>query len=807
MRRIDLQGDWELVERPLTDGPEAAAAVRAAPATLAAAVPGDVNDSLVRAGRLSEPLVGLNFRAFGWVRERSWWYRRRFPVPAGWADAWEVELALDGLDVHGDIWVNGAPVGHQASAFYPFVRDVKPHLRWGEANEVLVRLTTGQERVPADPGFPLMAVVPTEGGRGYPDRGFPGRIYLRKPAYVWGWDWNPPLATCGITGAAELRCREPVEVGDVYLATALEGDGARVRAEVEVCYHTEIASGWGAVEVTLTDEAGASFAARREGLFVASGRNRVDLEIAIPQARLWWPNGSGPPHRYAVGVRAEVDGQVAARGPFPYGARTVELEVRPGRFAFRVNGQPLFIQGGNWVPPDSLYGRITDAKVTRLVEEAAAAHFNCLRIWGGGRFELDAFYEACERTGVMVWHDFMAACSPLPAHEEWFRREFRAEAEYQLRRLRSRACMLLWSGNNEVSQVYAHPAFRQQRDPGWDLYHRDLPQLVRQLCPGVPYWPTSPYGGTDSVHHPTTGDSHHWVVMRPEPEYWSSPEYWDSPERPIFNSEYGYGGPCCLESTRQYLGTEAPDLFDETGRQHTNTFYDIPRVNHSIGQHYRDPAGIELADYILLGGLCQGLNLGHSLESLRANEQTMGGIHWMYDDAWGENGWTLIDYYLRRKVSYYHVARCLAPQRLVLRPGGRAFGGREGEVVLIGLNSGPEPRRGRLELGYLSWDGGRRELAERAYEVPPRSKALLATVPAPREEDLRRGTVVAWPLAEEVVDRGSGGGRQPRRGQAPGESVAARFEPVWWRHRGYREMGWPATRPELVAVRPDGGDL
>jgi beta-mannosidase len=190
--------------------------------------------------------------------------------------------------------------------------------------------------------------------------------------------------------------------------------------------------------------------------------------------------------------------------------------------------------------------------------------------------------------------------------------------------------------------------------------------------------------------------------MRPDKQFWSTPEYWDGKEIPIFNSEYGYGGPCSIETTRQYLGSDQPDLFNETGRQHTNTFYDIPRVNWSIQQHYRETDKLSLKDYILLGGLCQGLNLGYSLESLRANEQSMGGIFWMYDDSWGENGWTIIDYYLRRKVSYYNVKRCLAPRRLVLRRGGQAFGGTADEVLLIALNDAAESVECSAQLGYAS---------------------------------------------------------------------------------------------------------
>jgi beta-mannosidase len=244
-------------------------------------------------------------------------------------------------------------------------------------------------------------------------------------------------------------------------------------------------------------------------------------------------------------------------------------------------------------------------------------------------------------------------------------------------------------------------------------------------------------------HH--EGDCHHWMVMRPESKYWSNPWYWDTDDVPIFNSEYGYGGPCSLQSTRQYTSSNTPDLFDATGYQHTNTFYDIPRVNFSIGEHYRDAENLPLEQYILLGGLSQGLNLGYSLESMRANPHTMGGMFWMYNDTWGENGWSIIDYYLRRKISWYNVRRCLAHQRLLLRKGGHVFGGKADEVLLLAINDGPVPLNVMCEWGYLRHDGQTRNLISLQATVMSHSHTVIGTIPMPSEAMLQMGTVVVIP--------------------------------------------------------------
>lgn len=787
MHTLDLNGPWELVERPLSCSPADATAVAEAPALCATRVPGDVNDALVAAKILPEPLTALNFRqASERVPARSWWYRRRFVLPQHAIAAEAAILSLDGLDIHADIWLNGTHLGHHDTAFRPFERDVRGLLRPHAENVLLVRLTTGRERVEGIADFPLLAAVPLEGPRGYPDRGFQQRIFLRKPAYTWGWDWSPYLPTCGITGACAIRFAERVEVEDVALSTTLDARGtATVSATVELRRHTLVSTAWATVRLRLVDEQGTAHETVARHVLVHSGLTQVRMALAVRRPKLWWPNGAGPQHRYRVEVQAELDdGTVACLSPFRWGLRTVELETAPGLFRFRVNGQPLFLQGGNWVPCDHLYGRTTPERLEHLVAEAAEAHFNCLRVWGGGRFELDAFFDACDSHGILLWHDFMSACAPLPAGDPAFAHTFLDEAAYQVRRLRNRACLALWCGNNEVAACYnwSKSLFDGHPDPAWNLYFDALPRLVSQQAPHIPYWPTSPYGGPTSVNDLTVGDDHHWIVMKPDRALWSHPEYWDKPEISIFNSEYGYGGPCCIESTRQYLGMDEPDLFGTVGREHTNTFYDIPRVSFSIDEHYGEAPDRPLDDYIRLGGLCQGLNLGYSLESLRANDRTWGGLFWMYNDAWGENGWTIVDYYLRRKIAYYGVKRALAPRRLVWRRGGQAFGGNADEVLLVALNATGRRLRCSVEAGWIDYDGVHRATRDVRVDLPPFAKAIVARFSVPDADALRHGTFAAVPDARDM-------------------------SPATWRHGRYRDAPPPPAQPRVVSRRRVGDDL
>lgn len=792
-----LDDGWELVEQPLSAGPEAAPAASVAPAVCPATVPGDVNADLFAAGLLPDPLVGLHYReASARILSRSWWYRLSFATPSARADGTPLppyaELRLEGLDVHADIWLNDTLLGHHASDFFPFSADVTRLLRHdGAANLLLVRVTTGREIADAHPddSFPFLSGVPTEADRGYPHRGYRKRVFLRKPAYSWGWDWSPALPTCGITGPVSLRFHEEREVDHVALTTTLSPDRkqAHVHARVEIRSRlSPILTTFGTVRLRLVSPDGRIFETQATDVLLGGGNTAVPLSIEIPDPVLWWPNGSGQQPLHTVETSVEYDGHTVHARPFPWGLRTVECEFRPGIFRFRVNGVPVFLQGGNWVPCDHLVGRTTPERLAFLVDEAATAHFNCLRVWGGGRYELDAFYEACDRRGILVWHDFMSACCALPFNEPDFADLCRREAFYQVRRLQRHPCMLQWCGNNEVGDAHAwNPDVYRNGEPMDPFYFDELPRIVAAESPGTPYLPTSPYGGEDSTQSSKVGDNHHWVVMRPDPAFWSHPEYWNRTDIPLFNSEYGYGGPCSLSSTRQYLGTDIPVLTDAVGHEHTNTFYDIPRVDFSIAEHYGPKPDRSLGEYILLGGLCQGLNLGYSMESLRANDHTWGALFWMYDDSWGENGWTIIDFYLRRKTSYYGVRRALAPRKLLFRRGGEAFGGSPEEVLLLAINATDSPFRAKVHAGYRRFDGSSSaSLREIAIDVPARAKGVtVAAFPLPSPDELACGTLMAYP-----------------RGDSMEESIS-------WRSARHKDIAYPPATPRIVEAVAEGKDL
>lgn len=688
-------------------------------------VPGDIHQGLINAGRIEEPLLGLNSFDCAWTEQRSWWFRRTFDAPEGWQDADIAELAMHGLDANAEIFLNGEHIGSHPTAFRPFVRDVKSWLRDGE-NVLLVRLTAGVENVSeADTDSCDGIRAGTEAGNGRPERGDPRRTFARKPQYSWGWDWSPRVPTTAIGGDVTLRLMTTACIRDVALRPVRHGEDVFVYATVAVDQFHFYKTKRGMVEVTLTDAQGHTFAAQAHAL-LRSGLTYLEVLIPIKDAQLWWPNGLGEQHLYEVKAELTLDSDqnplesVRSVETFPYGIRFVELDT-DGTFAFVINGKKVYAKGANWIPADTLYARVTDEKYDTLVREARDANFNMLRIWGGGLYERDAFYEACDRYGIMLWHDFMYACAPYPDHLVWFREEAEKEADYQTRRLRRHASIALWCGNNENHWGFAN-WWGEKTDGGAQVYNYILPGVIQRNCPEIPYWNSSPYGG-EGPNAYDVGDCHYWHegTMNPNMQVRITPETYDVCPA-VFVSEFGYIGAPGRETVETYLDGAPFDRHGDVWQHHNNTF-EKNTVDAGIRKHYADPDALSPDQYLLYSGLVQGLMYSYSLDSIHANPSCGGSLFWMYEDCWGEVGWTIVDYYLRRKPSWYFVRRAYAPLRLILRPAGA------GEIRIVMVNDTVELAVVELEYGYISFDGAVADVQILAVEAPALSCTTLVTFP------------------------------------------------------------------------------
>ncbi len=686
---------------------------------LSTALPCDIHMPLIQHGIIEEPLIGLNCFDSKWVEDKSWWFKKLFTVDAAFLGGDRIELTLESLDGDADIFVNGVHLGSHRSAFYPFERELKALLVEGE-NELLVRITTGLERVSQSDVAPIDCKIGLWPGDRYEKR----RALVRKPQYAFGWDHVPHVATCGITRGAWLESRKTLSVRAVHATTTRVSTDAEVSFEIEIDNLHPYATVDGKVTVRV-DNAGDVVLELEHDLLLKSGLNFVHLTGVIQDARLWWPNGMGEAHLYTVNVTATARATSVVYPTFKFGLRTININMDrisadERRFALEINGIPVFAKGADWVPADAIYARVSDSKYEALINEAKEANFNMIRIWGGGNFEKDLFYELCDQNGILLWHDFMFACVLYPDNLAWFCQEVENETNFQTRRLRNHPCLTLWCGNNEIPWIYVKNC-KADDGPldfgGATLFNYRIPNTIHKNCPEIPYWNSSPYGG-DTPNSESCGNRHVWeVAMHKDIAVRASHEAYRT-THPKFVTEYGCIGPSRRSSIETFLGGAVFDRHDSVYQYHVNVF-EKDTTAALIARYYADSEAMGMDDYILFGGLCQGLMLEHTLSYFRSYEHCWGTLFWDYSDSWGETGWTIIDYYLKRKIAYYFVKRSLAHVRLILNED-------EGErICVIGYNDTPQSHSFDAEYGYMTFDGQVRQSSQVHITLSPFSRELV----------------------------------------------------------------------------------
>ena len=783
MKDISLHHGWSLHMEPLECGRESAGNIRTQKEGWHTdiSLPCDVHMPLIRDGVIRDPVLADYCYDSEWIEKRSWWFRKTVDSSEFDQDCEVAELFLESLDVNADVFWNGVWLGHHASAFYPFRKDVKEFVCDGE-NELLIRLTAGLEAVSQADLSEICEAVCTEALNGAPQRGDKRRAFVRKPQYVFGWDWCPRIATCAITGKAYIRCCSGTVIRGVQAETlALEPDATlRIKTEVELLDIVQSADA--DIVVRISREGKIYSENRLSDVFLRSGTNYITQELSVPNPELWWPNGMGGQPLYRIEICVQCRGQTMEWPAFSYGIRTVRLDLSREdgdnrRFRLEVNGKPMFCKGGDWIPADSIYARVTEEKYEHLLRDAQKAHFNMLRVWGGGIYETDAFYNYCDLYGILIWQDMMFACAALPDHRESFRELVAREADYQTKRLGSRTCLALFCGNNEDYMHLTGPFFsadvrlRPDKQFGLSVAGRILPQYIEKNCPFVPYWNSSPYGG-DSPNSECVGDIHQWgFMMNSEMARRIEPSEYDSVQA-RFVSEYGYIGPCVRESIETYFDGRPIDRQSGVWMHHNNTFEKLT-VDAGIRKHYTQRA-LRLDEYLLYAGMAQSTMLEYSLDSLRSKLFCSGSLFWMYNDCWGEVGWTVVDYYLHRKISYYGVRRAFSPLRLILRQ-------KEKEMVLTGCNDRGEEENLDVQIGWISFADGAEEACRVRATLPPYSRTVLHTFPA-GDRDLLTGAFFARANRADVA-------------------------PAVWKNNDIRGLHLLEQMAEIVRESDDGSDL
>lgn len=631
--------------------------------TLTCPVPGDIHMAFLEAGLIPDPLTGLGSEECRWLEKKEFWYRTRFSL-AERDSISRKHLTFEGLDCSADIFLNGAYIGHHDNSFVEISFDVTDAAVAGE-NELVLRI---------DSGFHAVKDKPLEDMGKMWNSNQPYRVWMRKPQFVYAWDWTIWLETCGIWRDVYLDCFEGPSLDDVYIYPAspdIPSPGEKHKALIEI----DVQNISEPVSVTVSvfksdiyDDGTPVFTETSEA------EAKTVMEVGIPDVRLWWCNGIAEPYQYLVTVTLHTrEGKVLDRAIRYYGVRSVSLreetlsEEESG-FTFLLNGEPIFCKGANHVPADCLIGRITDEKSRALVDMAADSHMNMLRVWGGGIYESEAFLDACDRRGIMVWHDFMYACGYYPDFDPEFLENATTEAVKAVKRLRNHTSVIGWSGNNEIQEMYQstlqHGSLK--RPYGMEIFTNMLPKVVSEYHHGAVYRETSPDGKKDLPANIETGDQHIWYFThRPGIEHFMDlTHYTDYNVK--FLSEFGLIGAMSYESSCRSIGTT--DRESKAWLHHCNSSIDYRVLDNVMKVHFDNTDSLDTQDYILKSQAIQADITHYLYDEFRRRKFVCSGLlFWTLSDSFGIHNWSLIDYYLDKRPIYYVLKRATGPISVSVR--------------------------------------------------------------------------------------------------------------------------------------------
>ncbi len=622
---------------------------------LSATVPGDVYHDLLNAGEICDPFYRDNELALKWVWQADWSYSRTFAVDAALLRRQKVLLRCDGLDTLATIRLNGKIIAETNNQHRIWEFEVKKHLKPGK-NLIVIDFTSAYNyavKKQAERKLPgwWSSMCCAQFG------------WLRKSACNFGWDWGVKAVTCGIWRDITLVAFDAARLTDIMVEQEHSPNasvGLRITAAAEIATAKGLTAR-AAVQFEGKDVA-AAVAAVKPGKKGAAAK----LALTIGKPQLWWPNNMGAQPLYAVTVELlNAAGEVIDRQTKRIGLRTLRLDRHKDQwgesFQFVVNGVPFFAKGGNWIPVDGIMGRRSPADYRRLVQDCATANMNMLRVWGGGIYEDDAFYDACDELGICVWQDMMFACSTYPTFEKGFHDNVRAEITDNVRRIRHHASLALYNGNNEMEQGLVRDQWTDGSMSWKDysvVFDKLLPEVIKAEDPQRDYWPGSPHssvGDRADFNNPDNGDAHLWSVW-----HGKQPFEWYRTCTHRFNSEFGFQSFPEPRTVHGYTAPEDRNITSFVMEHHQRSGIGNATILHYMLDWFRLPASFD--KLLWTSQILQGMAMTYACEHWRRSmPRGMGTLYWQINDNWPVASWSSIDYHGNWKALQYLAKKFFAP--------------------------------------------------------------------------------------------------------------------------------------------------
>jgi beta-mannosidase len=711
-----------------------------------------VHTDLVAAGLLPDPYLDANELTMAWVGHADWRYETTLPKRDPTFE--RADLVFDGLDTAAQVAVGNQVVGETANMHRSYRFDVTDLLA-SDSESLSVRFTSAYAA--AEANRRLLGDRPAAYREPF--------NHIRKMACNFGWDWGPTLVTAGIWRAARLEQWSTARLARVRPVVTVADDIGRVEIHLDVERTAAGADRPLVVEVRIGDV--------RASRVIDAGQNGAAVTVEVAQPQLWWPHTYGDQPRYecVVALRDQDSGAELDSWERRIGFRTIELDTSVDEhgtaFALVVNGERLFARGVNWIPDDTFPSRVGPARYLRRLTQAAEANVDLIRVWGGGIYESDAFYDSCDELGLMVWQDFAFACAAY-SEEDPLRREIDAEARENVARLMPHPSLMLWNGNNENLWGF--------RDWGWEelldgaswgegYYLGLLPRIVADVDPTRPYWAGSPWSGSWRRHpnDPDHGVSHSWEV-------WNQCDYTEYlASVPRFLAEFGWQAPPTLATLGHAIG-EAPLLADSPAMLHRQKAVDGDgKLRRGLAAHFDDPTSFDEWHFLTQVNQARAVALG--VEHWRSQWPVCAGtVLWQLNDCWPAISWAAIDNAGRAKPLYHELRRLYADRLLT-------FQRRDGRLAVAVVNQSREPWAGTLDVRRIRVDGSVVVRTELAFAAAGQSVAVVDVPPAVAETHEGKEFL--------VVD---------------GAPLRA-----WWFPDRDRDFAYPEARFEVAVLPADGG--
>ena len=669
--------------------------------SIPARVPGCVHTDLLRAKLIPDPFWGDNEKRLQWIEEEVWTYSAAFIPDAALLKRECIDLVAEGLDTLAVIRLNGREIARTESMFQGWRWPLKGLLKKGR-NELTITFASPLRAIRA-------RIKPDHLREGNDAVG--GASLIRKEQCSFGWDWGPRLVSSGIWLPIYFQGWNTNRIESVQIRQ--DHKGGRVRLKL----------------APVASRPGASWRTRLSlrGMTVAEGNG---LELVVTQPELWWPNGHGKQPLYDISLELIQGGVVIDTWNKRIGLRTIVLDRHKDAagesFQFVVNGKAIFAKGANWIPAHTFVTEANRALYDDLLTSAADVHMNMLRIWGGGIYENEEFYDLCDEKGILIWQDFMFACALYPGDPVFLKR-VRGEAEYQVKRLAHHASLALWCGNNEIEQM-PHEILRtpKRKKAYEDIFYRILPAVVEKYDGTTPYWPCSPHnpeGYEKGFNSETAGDAHFWDVWHARKPVQSYEE-----KKFRFCSEFGMQSFSSAEVAATYCTPEKFNIFGPEMENHQKNGGGNQTILDYISRLYRFPK--DYASLATLSQLNQAYCMKFGIEHFRRSmPRTMGALYWQLNDCWPVASWSCLEFGGRWKALHYEARRFFAPALVSVHVPGRETVGTANivhsdirELHIHTVFDGPQDGRAEIVWTLRHLDGrklrtGRKPVALRYGEA------------------------------------------------------------------------------------------